>query len=404
VSVSVEVLEGSIRRTLPSGWRWVKLGEIAEYFNGRAFKPEEWSTSGLPIIRIQNLNSSEATFHFFNGEVQPHNRVEMGDLLISWSASLDAYIWRGGSAVVNQHIFKVVENSRLVMRDFLYFVVRSVMAEIRTQVHGATMQHITRPQFLAIEVPLPPIVEQRRIVAVLTDQMAAVDRARTAAEPQLAAAEALPAAYLRDLFEGIGAQKWPQESLRSLGELLTSRSISTTGDTEVVAITTACLSESGFRSRGVKKARMWAQNADNCRVELGEVLIARSNTTELVGRAAIFNGTPYGAVASDLIIRYRPRDDIEPEFIGKFLSYVYLAGYWRDRAGGASGSMKKLTRTQVLDLTCPVPTIAEQRRVVARLMEQRAALATVTESLDEQLCSILALPSTLLNAAFNGKL
>jgi hypothetical protein len=86
-------------RALPAGWRWVRLGDVAEYYNGRAFKPDDWGKTGLPIIRIQNLNSLVAPFHYFAGDVAPHNRVDNDDLLISWSASLDAYIWRRGPAV-----------------------------------------------------------------------------------------------------------------------------------------------------------------------------------------------------------------------------------------------------------------------------------------------------------------
>ena len=47
---------------LPEGWQWKKLGEVGEYVNGRAFKPHEWESSGIPIIRIQNLNDPQAQF------------------------------------------------------------------------------------------------------------------------------------------------------------------------------------------------------------------------------------------------------------------------------------------------------------------------------------------------------
>ena len=89
----------SALKSLPIGWKWSRLGEVAEYLNGRAFKPEDWGESGIPIIRIQNLNSPGSKFNYYDGIIHEKNIVENGDLLISWSASLDAYIWDRGDAV-----------------------------------------------------------------------------------------------------------------------------------------------------------------------------------------------------------------------------------------------------------------------------------------------------------------
>ena len=80
-------------------------------------------------------------------------------------------------------------------------------------------------------------------------------------------------------------------------------------------------------------------------VQPGEILIARSNTPELVGRVAMFNGEAAGAVASDLTIRIWAGEDVHGEFLARYLSALYVSGYWRDRAGGVSGSMKKITRS-----------------------------------------------------------
>ena len=181
--------------------RRVSLGHVAQYINGRAFKPEDWKTEGLPIIRIQNLNDPRAPFNYFSGPVESRYLVNDGDLLISWSASLDAFIWNRGPAILNQHIFKAVEDSSLVTREYLYFAVRAAMAEIRAHVHGATMQHITRPEFLRIKIPLPALPQQREIASSLAEQMKLAKIANEHATAQIEAANALPAAYLSQVFE-----------------------------------------------------------------------------------------------------------------------------------------------------------------------------------------------------------
>ena len=83
---------------LPKGWVITSVGEVATYQNGRAFKPSEWDTKGLPIIRIQNLNGTSSDYNFSNQRHEEKFRVSNGDLLFAWSASLGAlYLARSRS-------------------------------------------------------------------------------------------------------------------------------------------------------------------------------------------------------------------------------------------------------------------------------------------------------------------
>jgi hypothetical protein len=269
----------------------------------------------------------------------------------------------------------------------------------------ARMPKLNRDQLLAYEFPLPPLAEQERIAGALTAALAAVDRARRAAQDRLAAAEALPAAYLREVFEGSEASVWETIRLGDACDLLPSQSIATTGDTEVRAITTACLSEVGFLPRGIKTARMHGTDVPECLVKPGEVLVARSNTPELVGRSAMYRGEPPGIVASDLTIRVWPRDGLSPDYLTAFLSYLYLTGYWRERAGGASGSMKKITREQLLGQPIRVPSggsLADQRRLAADLSARLAAAERLTARVREERTVVESLPAALLRQAFGG--
>ncbi len=103
-------------------WEYKRLGDVATYVNGYAFKPSDWLDSGYPIIRIQNLNNSDAEYNYTNGSVPSKYFVSKGDLLISWSASLGAYIWQGNKAVLNQHIFKVVFDKTDIVRNYLKYL------------------------------------------------------------------------------------------------------------------------------------------------------------------------------------------------------------------------------------------------------------------------------------------
>jgi type I restriction enzyme S subunit len=150
-----------------NGWTYKKLGDVASFINGYPFKPEQWKDKGLPIIRIQNLNNPEAPYNYYDGEVPDKVKIKDGDLLISWSASLGTYLWQGGDAYLNQHIFKVLFDKLDIDKMFLKYAVSSKLNEMAALVHGATMKHIVKKDFDNTKIPYPPLRDQRTIVSEL---------------------------------------------------------------------------------------------------------------------------------------------------------------------------------------------------------------------------------------------
>ncbi|VKF02508.1 integrase/recombinase, phage integrase family protein [Streptococcus pneumoniae] len=80
----------------------VKLGEVATFINGYAFKPQDWSSEGKEIIRIQNLTKTSTEINYYSGTIDKKYIVEAGDILISWSGTLGVFQWCGRSAVENR--------------------------------------------------------------------------------------------------------------------------------------------------------------------------------------------------------------------------------------------------------------------------------------------------------------
>ena len=144
-----------------------KLGDIATYVNGFAFKPSDWSNEGLPIIRIQDLTGNSYQANRYNGSYHPKYEVNDGDVLISWSASLGVYVWKGEKAVLNQHIFKVVFDKSEVDKNFFVHQVQNILENAASEAHGATMKHLTKPVFDALPFYLPSIEKQKEIASVL---------------------------------------------------------------------------------------------------------------------------------------------------------------------------------------------------------------------------------------------
>ena len=159
---------------LPKGWTICLVGEVANYINGRAFKPSEWDHDGLPIIRIQNLNDINAPYNYTTASYEDRYKITKGDLLFAWAASLGTYIWEGGDAWLNQHIFKVEPNA-FMDKHFLYYSLINLIAEFYRQSHGSGMVHITKDKFEQTRIMIPPLPEQKRIVQSIENTYKIID-------------------------------------------------------------------------------------------------------------------------------------------------------------------------------------------------------------------------------------
>lgn len=203
---------------VPDNWCWTRLGVAAEYINGKAFKSTDWKESGIPIVRIQNLTGSNNSFNYSDGNVDEKYFINNGDLLIAWSATLGAFIWNGGKAVLNQHIFKVKPK---INKKYLFYLVNHSIDELYRRTQGTGMVHVTKKVFDSIEIPLPPLAEQERIVNRIESLFEKVNKSSDLIEEAREGFEKRRAAILEKAFSGALIQSKPQYiKLKECGEFI----------------------------------------------------------------------------------------------------------------------------------------------------------------------------------------
>lgn len=177
------------------GWQHKKLTELAEYINGYAFKPDDWGKEGLPIVRIEQLKNHLSITDFYFGRLPEKNVIDNGDLIFSWSASLFLRIWQHGKAVLNQHLFKVVEKpgiNRTLLKQFIEFH----LPEITKASHGSTMQHITRKELDRFGALFPVSKHEQ---AKISEILSTVDRAIEQTEALIAKQQRIKTGLMHDL-------------------------------------------------------------------------------------------------------------------------------------------------------------------------------------------------------------
>lgn len=153
-----------------------KLGDIATYINGYAFKPEQRGSEGLPIIRIQDLTGNAYDLGYYNGDYPKKIELNDGDVLISWSASLGVYLWNRGKALLNQHIFKVVFDKVEIDKFYFMYAVEYNLDKMSLKTHGATMKHITKKDFDNVVIPYPDLDYQKEISYRLTSLKGIIEK------------------------------------------------------------------------------------------------------------------------------------------------------------------------------------------------------------------------------------
>jgi type I restriction enzyme S subunit len=210
---------------LPPGWALTDLGTLGRYINGRGFGKAEWRKSGLPIIRIQNLNDEAATFNYSDKEHEEKYRVEDGDLLVSWAASLGVYVWNRGPAWLNQHIFRVEPEVRLVTQPFLYYSLKHAIEALYKKSHGSGMVHVTKGKFDSHPIKLPPIAEQKRIVSKIDELFSRIDEGERALDRVQKLVERYRQSVLKAAVTGELTREWREKNKDKLesGEALLAR-------------------------------------------------------------------------------------------------------------------------------------------------------------------------------------
>ena len=203
-----------------------RLGDIATYINGYAFKPSDWADTGVPIIRIQDLTGNSYQTNKYKGTYDKKYEVVDGDILISWSASLGVYVWKGEKALLNQHIFKVVFDRTEIDKDFFVHQVRAVLQNATSEAHGATMKHLTKPVFDSLPFYLPSMEEQKNISQKLNSVSMLIETKKL----QLEKLDELVKARFVELFGDIktGGYKFETRKLGKVADVGSSHRVFTT--------------------------------------------------------------------------------------------------------------------------------------------------------------------------------
>lgn len=380
------------------------LGNVATYINGRAFKPSEWETEGLPIIRIQNLTNPSAPYNFSSKLLEEKYRVKQGDLLFAWSASLGAHIWTGHDAWLNQHIFRVIPSEQ-VKKKYLYYFLLQVVAELYAKTHGSGMVHITKAPFMNTPIPVPALNEQERIVSKIEELFSKLDASVAELQTAKEKLKVYRQAVLKEAFDSVQANS----------KRVTIKSVCETIKVGIVIKPTQYYVEQGgvfaFRNANVRRNYIedkdWAmisqeghQKNLKSQVHIGDVLIARSGVN--LGMAATVPQKYDGYNAIDVVIAVPKKEFILSQYLAQYTNSPYgLEIVRKNQHGAAQGH---LNVKEYGNLPIFLPNIPEQYSLLKKIESRLSVCDNIEQTIDTSLQQAEALRQSILKQAFEGAL
>ncbi|WP_284078072.1 restriction endonuclease subunit S [Herbaspirillum aquaticum] len=204
----------------PKTWPYVLLGDVLQMTNGYSFKPTDWKPTGLPIIRIQNLNNIDAEFNYCDANVLDKKfQIQNDDFLISWSGSFGAYIWKRGAAALNQHIFKCVQKWPAFDSRFLLLAFNSQIDTLTAQAKGDGLLHVNKSVLERLKLPMPPLSEQLKIVQAVEDLIDLCDQLATAQKNRDSYRDSIFFAHVRELQDFNGSRSDLRDHARVLSTI-----------------------------------------------------------------------------------------------------------------------------------------------------------------------------------------
>jgi type I restriction enzyme S subunit len=358
------------------------VGDLCNFESGNGFRPQDWKTQGLPIIRIQNLNGSRS-FNYFDGELDPTWIIEPGDLLFAWAGvkgvSFGPTIWNGPKGVLNQHIYRIRPKAS-VNKRWLYYALAEVTTEIERKAHGfkTSLVHVHKSDIIDARIALPGKAEQVAVATTLLCWDTAIEKT----ERLIAAKEQRKVVLLAELPNGKRRLHGHNTAWCNwhLGELFQERVETNRGDLPLLSITR----EEGVirRDNLGRKDTSSEDKSKYQRICPGDI---GYNTMRMwQGVSAL---SRYGGIVSPAYTICIP----SPEIDGKFASYLFklpaLIHLFYRYSQGLTSDTWNLKFHHFAEIRVHIPKLDEQiaiASVLAVLDDELAILKKQQKALAQQ--------------------
>lgn len=408
---------------IPNNWYWSKLGEITSVIGGGtpSSKINEYYDNGdIAWITPSDL-SNYNNMYISKGKKMitklglmksSAKLLPKGTVCLSSRAPIGYVVIAKNELSTNQG-FKSFLPSKVFKSEYLYWYLKSIKHILEAKASGTTFLELSAKKAGEVEIPLPPINEQQRIVNIIESLFTKLDRAKELIENTLAQFEQNKMAILHKAFTGGLTAKWRKENNidlsswqeKTIDELCTSLKYGTSKKSKpegsVVVLRMGNLQNGEIDWSNL----MYTDDKDDIEKYLlkkGDVLFNRTNgSADLIGKTSIYRGE-YPAIYAGYLIKL----DYGKDIIGEYLNYIMNSNKARaycNKIKSSGASQFNINAKKIGAFKIPVPTIEEQQEIV-NILDRLLAKYNKIKNLEQQLEKIELLKKAILAKAFRGEL
>ena len=409
-----------------SSWERVRLDQIASVLNGCAFPSTGFGKSGdMPLIRIRDVGRA-STGTWYTGAFEPQYVVENGSLIVGMDGEFRVGTWRGPPALLNQRVCKIeVKNPAFYSERFLRWVLPGYLDAVNRATSSVTVKHLSSRTIKELPLPLPPIAEQKRIVAAIEEQLSRLDTGVAGLERVQQNLERMRAAVLEAAIRGRldEAQRGNGSSIETEQPGLPSEwKLVTLGDIADISggitknpkrrprvnpvpfLRVANVQRDMLELADIHEIEVFEGELGRFRLQRGDLLIVEGNgSPDQIGRSALWDGSIDPCVHQNHLIRVRPGGQVLSAYLNLFWNAPSSISKIRAVASSTSG-LYTLSTGKVRSIPVVLPPIEAQQRIVSEVERQ----LSFTDALGGGLVTTSSLSRSLragiLSAAFSGEL
>lgn len=396
-------------------WRQTKLATVLTQNNRResVVGTRTYKLLGVrlagqgPFLREEKIGQRIQASHL--------SQVKAGDFIYS-----RLFAWRGAFGVIPRELdgayvsnefptFTADANQLDVNFLRLYFSRPAIWSQVESFCTGTTKASRNRFKeqfFEQMEIPLPPLNEQRRIVFRVEELAAKAKEAFNLRNETVAETESLEKAYFEKV---LGSRTWPQRTVDELvgqANLRNGRSVKSHGvDSGVFCLRLSAMRDGRIDLDDCKPIPLTREEATAYLVKERDVFVVRGNgSKELVGRAGLVESERTGVIFPDLFIQI-PLDEkrVLPEFFVAVWNARRVRNAIREKAKTTSG-IWKINQHHIASVSIPLPPLHEQRQIVSYLNDLQAKVEALKKLQFDTAAELDALMPSILDKAFRGEL
>ena len=383
----------------------MKLKDCCTIIAGQSPESKYYNTEGIGIPFFQG----KADF----GEVYPTIRVycsqptkiaEKDDILLSVRAPVGPTNLSPGRVCIGRGLTAIRPSGILNLKYLLHYF-RYFEAQLQQKGTGTTFKAITQDIVRNLEIPIPSLEEQERIVARIEELFSELDNG----VETLRKTKQQLTVYRQAVLETAFRECASKENVK-FGDILSEKprnGYSPKGvdyQTKYRNLTLTATTSGYFRDNCFKYVDIDIDDDSYLWVKHNDILIQRANTIEYVGTAVLYQGEDNRYVYPDLMMKCHTKDGINPQFVVYQLQSRVCKTHFREHATGTSGSMPKINQQTVMTSPIVMTSLDEQERIVKQIGERLSVCDSIEKTVDTALLQAEAMRQSILKQAFEGRL